>query len=100
MSGMEDNGPNKVTAMQLCGYVSWIERIEGEIAEMNTDKKDVYAEAKSVGFDVPTLKRVIQRRRKDRQEVAESDQLLDFYEGIINGTLGKANAPKEKDPFD
>lgn len=87
-----------ITAEQLCGYVSRVERLEEEIGGLNDDKKDIYAEAKSVGFDPKILKKVIARRRKDRDDVREEDQMLDFYEGVINGRLGKPK--KEVDPLE
>lgn len=64
---------------QLRAFIERIERVEQEIAELNTDKRDIYAEAKSVGFDVPTIKKVVRLRKLDANERAESDALLDTY---------------------
>lgn len=64
---------------QLRSYVERIERVETEVRDLNADKSDLYKEAKSNGFDVPTLKRVIARRRKDPAEMQEADALFDLY---------------------
>jgi uncharacterized protein (UPF0335 family) len=90
------NGLDGISAEQLCGYVSRVERVQEEIDGLNDDKKEIFGEAKSLGFDVPTIKKVIQRRRKDRQELNEEDQLLTLYEDIINRLLA---AQKEVDPL-
>ena len=85
-----------VASEQLCGYVSRVERIEETIDGFNQDKKEIYAEAKSVGFDVPTLKKVIQRRRRSKADVQEADEMLDLYEQIIRSFLSRKN---EVDPL-
>ena len=46
---------------------------------MNDEKKDVFAEAQSEGFDVKILKEVIRIRKQDQNERDERDTLLDLY---------------------
>lgn len=87
------NGLNGAAADQLCGYVSRIERIQAEIDGLSDDKRDIYAEAKSCGFDKKTLRKLIQRRRKDKNEVQEEDQLLSFYEEVVNRILNAVKDP-------
>lgn len=72
-------GSNSAAAGQLRAIVERIERVETGIAELNGDKKDIYAEAKANGFDVPTIKRVIALRRKDDAERKEQEALLELY---------------------
>jgi uncharacterized protein (UPF0335 family) len=71
MSGLENS--------QLKSFVSRIERVEGEIADLNADKRDIYAEAKAMGFDVKVLKQVVGLRRKDLPAVQESNAILALY---------------------
>lgn len=59
-------------------YVERIERLEQEKKEVQQDIKDVYAEAKSNGFNKKALKAVIKLRRMDpdiRQELESDTQL-------------------------
>lgn len=59
-------------------YVERIERLEEEKKEVQQDIKDVYAEAKSNGFNKKALKAVIKLRRMDpdiRQELESDTQL-------------------------
>jgi uncharacterized protein (UPF0335 family) len=69
----------------LKSFVSRIENVETEIKELNSDKSDIYSEAKANGFDVRALKAVVARRRKDPNEVAEHDALVDLYLSTLNG---------------
>jgi uncharacterized protein (UPF0335 family) len=64
---------------QLRSIVERIERVEEEIKALNDDKRDIYAEAKSNGFDVKALKAVVARRRKDPNEVEEFDAVVETY---------------------
>ena len=84
-----DHNLGGIAADQLCGYVSRIERVEEEINGLNDDKSELYGEAKACGFDVPTLKNVIRRRRKDRFDIQDEDALLHFYEDLITTILGR-----------
>jgi uncharacterized protein (UPF0335 family) len=64
---------------QLRAFVERIERLEEEKKTIADDIKDVYGEAKSMGFDTVILKRVIALRKKDDQERMEEDLVLDTY---------------------
>ena len=45
----------------------------------NDDIKDVYGEAKGVGFDTKILRKVIQIRKQDKDERMEQEAILDTY---------------------
>lgn len=68
-----------ITAGQLTAYVERIERLEEEKAALAADIREVYAESKANGFDVKVVRALIQRRKKDSQDVSEFDALLDRY---------------------
>lgn len=63
----------------LRNIVDRIESLEEEIKGLNSDKSDIYAEAKSNGFDVKALKAVIAHRRKDPKEVQEQTAIFQTY---------------------
>lgn len=67
------------TADRLRSFVDRIERLEEEKAGLADDIKDVYHEAKGEGFDVKVLRKVISLRKKDPQERAEEEELLELY---------------------
>jgi uncharacterized protein (UPF0335 family) len=72
----------------LANFVSRVERLEEEKQEVAGQIKDVYAEAKSQGFDTKTLRTVIRRNRLDAQERAEQDSLLEIYEAALRSAEG------------
>lgn len=64
---------------QLKAFVERVERIEQEIREMNADKRDIYAEAKGNGFCPKALKEIVALRRKDADERAEHESIVQLY---------------------
>jgi len=66
-------------------YVARIERLNSEIAGLQDDRKDVYAEAKAVGYDPRTLRAAIKRRAVAPEARAEADALLEVYEAALAG---------------
>lgn len=76
---------------QLKSLVQRIERLEEEKKALAGDIKEVYAEAKSQGFDTKILRKVITIRRKDANERAEEESLIDLYLGAL-GTAASSNA--------
>lgn len=64
---------------QLRAFVERIERLEEEKQKVADDIKDVYGEAKSMGFDTKILKKIIALRKLDDQERLEEDLIMDTY---------------------
>jgi uncharacterized protein (UPF0335 family) len=58
---------------------SIVERLEEERKALAGDIKDIYAEAKSAGFDVKVLRQIIRLRKQEPAEVEEQETLLDVY---------------------
>lgn len=63
----------------LRNYVSRIESVNQDIDELKDEVKSVYEEAKSHGFDVKILRKVITLRKKDRDALDEERALVDLY---------------------
>jgi len=69
----------------LRSYVERIERLEGEIAELNADKSDVYKEAKGNGFDVKIIRKCVAIRKQDPAALTEEEALVELYMAAIEG---------------
>lgn len=65
---------------RLMGFVERIERLEEERKGLGDDVKDIYAEAKGIGFDTKIIRKVINRRKMTKDKRQEEDHLLDTYE--------------------
>jgi uncharacterized protein (UPF0335 family) len=81
----------------LKAFVDRIENIEKQIAEYTQDRKDIYAEAKSKGYEVSALKEVLKERaldeakRKKRKEKEDAIALYKLRLGMLSDLpLGQA----------
>lgn len=80
------------TQKQLRQLVEQIERLEEEKAALSGDIRDKYLEAKSVGFDVKALRRIIRERKKSKVERDEEDAIYETYAmalGMLGTPLGE-----------
>jgi uncharacterized protein (UPF0335 family) len=68
-----------VAAGQLKSVIERIERLEEEKKATAEQIKEVYAEAKSSGFDAKTIRKVVSLRKKPTEERQEEEALLDLY---------------------
>ena len=68
-----------IAADRLRSLVDRIERLEEERKALGGDIKDIYAEAKSAGFDVKVLRQLIRIRKQEPADVEEQETLLDVY---------------------
>jgi uncharacterized protein (UPF0335 family) len=76
---------NKETADQLKRYVEGIENYEAEKQEIVERLKEIYDEAKSTGFDVKTIKKIVADRKKDQDKLEEEQYLLATYKDALEG---------------
>ncbi len=79
-----------IAAEQLQQIVMRIERLEEEKKGIADDIKEVYAEAKSNGFDVKILRQVIRLRKMDKAALQEQDALLELYRDALDMTPDEA----------
>jgi uncharacterized protein (UPF0335 family) len=71
------------TADRLRSFVDRIERLEDEKAALTADIREVYSEAKGVGFDVRALRQVLKLRKMDQAERREQEELLELYKRVL-----------------
>jgi uncharacterized protein (UPF0335 family) len=72
---------------QLKALVERIERLKEEQKAIGDDIADVYAEAKSNGFDKKALREVVRLRAQDINERKEHEAILETYMHAL-GMLG------------
>ena len=77
--GKSDASVGGIAADRLRSLIERIERLEEERKALGSDIKDIYAEAKSAGFDVKVLRQIIRIRKQEPAEVEEQETLLDVY---------------------
>ena len=72
-----------IAADRLRSFVERIERLEEEKAALSADVREVYAEAKSVGFDSKIIRQIIRLRKLDGSDRREQEELLDLYKTAL-----------------
>jgi uncharacterized protein (UPF0335 family) len=59
--------------------VARIERLEAERADLAISVKEIYAEAKSAGYDAKILRKLIAERKMDPDKVSAAQSMLELY---------------------
>ena len=72
-----------IAADQLASYVERIERLEEEKANLMADIKEVYSEAKALGYDVKILRQIIRLRKMEDHERTEQEEILEVYKRAL-----------------
>lgn len=73
----------RVTAGELRAFIERIERLEAEKKELADQQKEVFAEAKSRGYDTKALRKIIALRKMNPQEVSEAEAVLELYKEAL-----------------
>ncbi len=73
-----------IAADRLRSLIERIERLEEEKAALGSDIRDVYAEAKSAGFDVKIMRTIIKLRKMNAADRDEQEYLLETYKKALD----------------
>ena len=72
-----------VTADELRSFVERFERLEAEKKDISDQQKEVMAEAKGRGYDTKVIRKVIALRKRDRDDIAEEEAILELYKEAL-----------------
>lgn len=78
-----------VAGDRLKSFIERIERLDEEKKNIAEDIKEVFGEAKAVGFDTKIMRKVIALRKKDAEARSEEEQLTELYMAAIGETQRK-----------
>ncbi|MCP4819702.1 MAG: DUF2312 domain-containing protein [Shimia sp.] len=73
----------RVTAGELRQFVERYERLEMEKKDIADQQKEVMAEAKSRGYDTKVLRKVVALRKRDKDDIAEEEAVLEMYKEAL-----------------
>lgn len=68
---------------RLRQLIERVERIEEEQKGIADDKRDVYAEAKAVGYDTKIMRMIVKLRKMKPDDRHEMEVLLDTYKSAL-----------------
>ncbi|KGM86739.1 Uncharacterized protein rosmuc_03032 [Roseovarius mucosus DSM 17069] len=85
---METNDQNySVTAEELRQFIERWEQLEAEKKDLSEHQKELMAEAKGRGYDTAVMRKIIALRRRDINDVAEEQAVLEMYAQALGMTL-------------
>lgn len=73
----------RVTANELRQFIERIERIGAEIKDLQDQQKEVYSEAKSRGYLVMALRKIVALRKRSKDDIAEEEAVLEMYKEAL-----------------
>ncbi|WP_324262232.1 DUF2312 domain-containing protein [Altererythrobacter sp. H2] len=82
---MADNAAREAqpTDDRLRLLIERIERLEEEKKGIADDIRDVYAEAKAVGYDAKIMRQIVRLRKMKPDDRSEMEMLLDTYKAAL-----------------
>jgi uncharacterized protein (UPF0335 family) len=72
-----------IAGEQLRAFIERIERLEDEKKDVQEQIKEVFAEAKGVGFDARIMRQLVRLRRLRDADRSEQEELLEIYKTAI-----------------
>lgn len=83
---MTDTDPaarQELTAQRLKSFIERIERLQEERAATNADIREVFSEAKGVGFDVKAIRQLIGLRKMEQSDREQQEYMLTLYKETL-----------------
>ncbi|WP_239986078.1 DUF2312 domain-containing protein [Paracoccus sp. SY] len=72
-----------VAAEELRSFIERAEQMAAEKKDAAEREKEIFAEAKARGYSVKVMKKVIAMRKRDRDDVAEEEAILELYKSAL-----------------
>lgn len=72
-----------IAAERLKAFIERVERLEDEKKAIGEDIKEIYGEAKAVGFDPKIMRKMVSLRKMELEKRREETELLELYMAAI-----------------
>lgn len=79
----DDSEEVNVSGARLKSFISRIEKLEEEKKATAEDIRDVYGEAKGLGFEPKILRKIVSLRKTNLEKRREEQELLELYMSAI-----------------
>ena len=86
MSDTATDATYNVTAEELRQFIERYEHLEAEKKDITDQQKEVMAEAKGRGYDTKVLRKVIALRKRDAEDRAEEEAVMELYMAALGMT--------------
>lgn len=75
---------SNVDTNKLRSLIERIENLEQDRKDISNDIRDIFAEARSLGFDVKIMRAILKLRKMDAADRDEQEVLLNAYKKALN----------------
>ncbi|AGT09334.1 hypothetical protein JCM7686_2264 [Paracoccus aminophilus JCM 7686] len=72
-----------IAADELRQFVEQFEQLDAEKKDLTEQQKELMAEAKARGYDTKVMRKVIALRKRDKDDVAEEEAILEMYKAAL-----------------
>ena len=83
MTDTSSDASYKVTAGELRQFIERFERLDMEKKDLAEQQKEVMAEAKARGYDTKVMRKIVALRKRDKDDIAEEEAVLDMYKEAL-----------------
>jgi uncharacterized protein (UPF0335 family) len=94
--GAELRNSFAVDGAELHAYIERAENVNQQIADSQADRRELYAEIKRAGYDVPTVRAIVKERAMDADKKRTRNELIEEYTAALGDfastPLGQAGA--------
>ena len=74
-----DDKDYDVAASELRQFIEQYEQLDAEKKDVAERQKELLAEAKARGYDTKVMRKVIALRKRDKDDIAEEQAILEMY---------------------
>jgi uncharacterized protein (UPF0335 family) len=83
MAGTDSGDTSEGAGQELRAFIERYEHLEAERRDITDQMKEVMAEAKGRGYDTKVLRKVIALRKRDKDDLAEEEAVLEMYKAAL-----------------
>ena len=84
MSEASNDNVYRITREEIRSFVERIEQLNIEKNEIAEQQKEVFSEAKTRGYDTRVLRKVVNLRKRDPQDLSEEEAILELYREALD----------------
>lgn len=72
-----------IAAAELRQFIEQYEKLEAEKKDVTERQKELMLEAKARGYDSAVMRKIIALRKRDKDDIAEEEALLEMYKSAL-----------------
>ena len=82
--GIGDNSEKTIEGKKVMGFINELEKLDKKKDQVLQDIREIYADAKAVGFNGKIIRAIIKERKMEPEKRKEQAELMAVYKAAIN----------------